>query len=150
MALSNAERQKLFRDRRRSATPHSGLTPEQISDRDAVMSEPIYPVPPEHLRGQMPRFLGWERYEWAMAPEAMIDFFGMRSAWEGWTAELKSVDRDRSWIETDRVEGQRILAEVGPAAQKVLNDGGGWRALIAAYRQDPSLGTRRKRQKLVT
>ena len=56
MPLTNAERQRRFRKRLRAgASAAVGLTPEQCADRDAVMAEPLYPVPPVDRRAQMPR-----------------------------------------------------------------------------------------------
>jgi len=147
MALTNAERQKRHRERlRAAASAASGLTAEQRADRDAVMSEPLYPVPPPHARQQMPRFMGWERYDWSVAPEPLIDYFGMRAAWEGWRSEMDALRTDQDRISA-RLEGMagRIIAECGDHAIKILAERGR-SALIAAYRADPTLGVKRRKR----
>jgi len=94
MALSNAERQRRHRNRLKQAARAGGsLTPKQIAARDAVISDPLYPVPELGTLGfeQLPRFMGWERYEWSAAPAELAEHFGMRAAWEGWRAEQEAV-----------------------------------------------------------
>jgi len=147
MALTNAERQKRHRERlRAAASAASGLTAEQRADRDAVMSEPLYPVPPPHARQQMPRFMGWERYDWSAAPEPLIDHFGMRAAWEGWRSEMDAIrsDQDRIFAHLEGLAG-RIIAECGDRAIEIL-DRDGRSALIAAYDADPTLGVKRRKR----
>jgi hypothetical protein len=94
MALSNAERQRRHRNRLKQAARAGGsLTPQQIAARDAVMAESLYPVPElgTTAREQMPRFMGWDRYEWSTAPAELAEHFGMRAAWEVWRAEQEAV-----------------------------------------------------------
>ena len=69
------------------------MTPKQIADREAVMADPLYPVPEfgTPAREQMPRFMGWDRYEWSTVPPELAEHFGMRAAWEGWRAEQEAV-----------------------------------------------------------
>lgn len=69
------------------------MTPQQIAARDAVMADPLYPVPNlgAPAREQMPRFMGWDRYEWSASPAELAEHFGMRSAWEGWRTEQDAV-----------------------------------------------------------
>lgn len=140
MALTNAERQKRHRERlRAAASAASGLTAEQRADRDAIMSEPLYPVPPSHARQQMPCFMGWERYDWSAAPEPLIDHFGKRAAWEGWRSEMDVMRIDQDSISA-RGKGlaERIIAECGDRAIEILARGGR-SALLAAYDADPTL-----------
>ncbi len=151
MPLTNAERQRRFRKRLRAgASAAVGLTPEQCADRDAVMAEPLYPVPPVDRRAQMPRFMGWERYEWAAAPEPLIDHFGMRAAWEGWQAEKGAMKAQEDHVYAYREgEAGRIIAECGDAAIRILSEGGRL-ALFRAYESDPTLGMNTKTRKRVT
>ncbi len=151
MPLTNAERQKRHRDRLKvAASMVVGLTAEQTADRDAVMSEPLYPVPPAHARLQMPRFMGWERYEWSAAPKALVDHFGMRAAWDGWQAEQAAMEA-RTQDLHDRVQARAdgIVAECGEVANEILRQGGAV-ALFRAYEADPTLGVRPKRRRAVT
>lgn len=103
MPLSNAERQKRYRERRRSNPPSAvALAPEQRADRDAVMSEPIWPVPERSAQDQMPTFMGWSRYDWSAAPMPLIEFFGMREARDGWDAERRAMDDDMARLSRAR------------------------------------------------
>jgi hypothetical protein len=90
MDRSHEDPQCRRRLRRRGAGVVDGtcLTPEQRADRNAVMADPIYPVPPPEARLQRPRFMGWTRYEWARAPEPLVEHFGMRQAWASWRREI--------------------------------------------------------------
>lgn len=179
MVLTNAERQRRFRERHgtlratrarpdnvRSAEPQDGaavLTAEQRAARDAVMSEPLYPVP--SLRApdpwgrvgidyeaikNLPRFMGWERYEWSAAPMELIEYFGMQSARAGWDAENAAIK-----AESDRVHAERnayvarIIDECGDAARKILARGGGNSELTRAYEADPTLGVKPRKRKSV-
>ncbi len=151
MPLTNAERQKRHRDRLKvAASTVVGLTAEQIADRDAVMSEPLYPVPSAHARLQMPRFMGWERYEWSAGPEALVDHFGMRAAWDGWQAEQAAMEA-RTQDLHDRVQARAdgIVAACGETAGEILRQGGAV-ALFRAYEADPTLGVKQKRRRAVT
>lgn len=98
MALTAAERQKRHRERTKAALARAaaGLTPEQIADRDAVMADPLWPTPTSNSHPQLPTFMGWSRYDWSAAPEALIDHFGMRAAWEVWRAEAQDVSDDEA------------------------------------------------------
>ena len=151
MPLTNAERQKRHRDRLKvAASTGVGLTSEQIADRDAVMSEPLYPVPSVHARLQMPRFMDWERYEWSAAPKALVDHFGMRAAWDGWQAEQAAMEaKMQDQHESARVRAVQIVAECGEVASEILRQGGAV-ALFRAYEADPTLGVRPKRRRAVT
>ncbi len=148
MPLTNAERQKRFRERLRAgATAASGLTAERCAARDAVMAEPLYPVPPVDRRAQMPRFKGWERYEWSEAPAPLIDHFGMRAAWEGWQAEKGAMKAHQDHVYAyGEGEAGRIIAECGDAAIQILSEGGRM-ALFRAYGAYPTLG-RKKRNRV--
>jgi hypothetical protein len=90
------------------------LTPEQISDRAAVAAEPIWPVPPECERSQIPQFLGWTRYEWSTAPRELIEHVGLVDAWEGWNAEEADMqDQLRRNYAAQKQRVQEIIAECG-------------------------------------
>ena len=79
MPLSNADRQRRFCERHPLHAPGAvALTPEQRADRDAVVSEPIWPVPAGTARDQMPTFMGRSRYDRSVAPEPPIDVSGVR------------------------------------------------------------------------
>lgn len=147
MALTNAERQARHRARMK-AMPSAGsaLTPEQIAERDAVAADPIYPVPPRDARAQMPRFMGWERYEWSEAPLPLIEFFGLRVAWEGWQAEKSEMDWKIAEISRAHEErAAKIIAECGDVARQIMNREG-TRGLFRRYEADPTLGQKRKRR----
>ena len=58
---------------------------------------------------------GWERFEWTAAPDPLVDYFGMRTAVDGWRAELAALE----------VEKWRA---------------GGYMGLLSAYEKDPALG----------
>lgn len=151
MVLSNAERQARYRAHRKAMTISGcGLTPEQIADRDAVMAEPIWPVPKGAQRDQMPRFLGWSRYEWSEAPLPLIEFLGMQPAWEGWRAE--KVAMEKAMHETGaRLEerANAICAEVGDAAREIRSKHGSI-GLISRYEADSTLGQKQRRKRRVT
>lgn len=149
MPLTNAERQRRFRTRlKAAASTATGLTREQVAARDAVMAEPLYPVPSQGARAHMVRFMGWERYEWSVAPEPLVDFFGMRSAWEGWKREMQALTKKQDTLFAHRsAEADRIVAECGEPALALLRTGG-QSALFRAYRDDPTL--RIKKRKRVT
>lgn len=126
-----------------SATPGAAaLTAEQTEDRDAVIADPIYPVPALDQRDQMPRFMGWDRYEWAAVPEQLADYFGMRSAWEGWQDEREAIAAEgRDNDAAMRARAARIIAECGTAAERFMESNrGGLMALFSAYEKDPTLG----------
>jgi hypothetical protein len=162
LSLSNAERQKRHRERlkaalARSAIPEgSCLTPEQIADRDAVMAEPLYPVPPRDRQNQIPTFMGWNRYEWSAAPEALINHFGMRTAWESWRAEKDEMQAQVSAGHARSVAHfEAVLAGLTPAARERAEDmmKGGSRGIfyvLDEIAKDPALGTGRKRKARVT
>ncbi len=151
MPLTNAERQKRHRSRlKAAASTGDGLTPEQIADRDAVMSEPLYPMPSARARLQMPRFMGWERYEWSAAPKALVEHFGMRTAWDGWQAEQAAMQvKMQDLHDGVQARAERIVAECGEAASEILRQGGAV-ALFRAYEADPTLGAKQKRRRAVT
>ena len=130
MALSNAERQKRHRERCKQLTREGvgHLTGEQIADRNAVMADPLYPVPAiGPMRDRLPTFMGWNRYDWSVAPEALIDHFEMRSAFEGWRAEHAEIDAAR-----DRAEPQETADRLWPKFAM--------RRLLDEIAQDPTLG----------
>jgi len=147
MALTNAERQKRHRERVKTALRGDGakvLTAEQIADRDAVMADPIWPVPTGAAKDQMPRFLGWTRYEWSAAPEPMIDHFGMRDAWEGWQSERAEMQSRLNAINAaSTTRAEAIVAEHGDRARVIIREGG-QRALFRAYEADPTLGKKQR------
>lgn len=150
MPLTNAERQKRHRERLKAAASRgaAGLTLEQIADRNAVMAEPIWPTPTGAAREQMPTFLGWNRYDWSEAPEAMIDHFGMREAWEGWTAEWVAMNAKQAEISERALKrtakrAAAIVEEMGDRAREILH-AGGHSALIREYERDPTLGKKRR------
>lgn len=58
------------------------LTPEQIADRDAVIAD--HPTPEGARHGKMPSFMGWNRPNCTFAPDAVVDYFGMRTAVDAW------------------------------------------------------------------
>ena len=92
MPLSNTERQRRWRERRKAHAAQHGtcqLTPEQAADRAAVISEPLFPVPKGDARDQMPTFMGWNRYDWSAAPAPLVEHFGMGKAVAGWKAEME-------------------------------------------------------------
>lgn len=92
MVLSNAERQQRFRDRQKqTAQPGKRLTPEQIAERSSVVTDPLYPIPP--VGEELPRFMGWTRYEWSEAPVELVDYFDLREAWDSWQAEKEGMIR---------------------------------------------------------
>jgi len=135
------------RPRRPAAPVKSGaavLTAEQAEDRDAVMADPIYPVPASDQRDQVPRFMGWDRYEWSVVPEQLADYFGMRPAWEGWQHEREVIaakGRDDNAAMSARAA--RIIAECGTAAERFMESNrGGLMALFSAHEKDPTLGSK--------
>jgi ParB family chromosome partitioning protein len=71
-------------ERERAEAPRSN---GKMTDRAAVAAEPLWPVPQLADRSEMPRFLGWTRYEWAAAPRELIEHVGLVDAWERWKAE---------------------------------------------------------------
>jgi hypothetical protein len=150
MTLSNAERQKRFRENlKQKAQKGDHLTPDEIADRDAVMADPIYPVPGIGLRDQLPTFMGWNRYEWSVASEALIDHFGMREAWDGWRAEKEKIQRQ---IHEQNVRAdahyKAVIADLIPAAQERATQmigREGQHGVLAEIVKDASLGTKRKR-----
>ena len=96
MPLSNAERQRRWRERRKAHAAQHGLcqlTPEQAADRAAVISEPLFPVPKGNARDQLPTFMGWNRYDWLAAPAPLVEHFGMVEAVAGWKAEMEEARR---------------------------------------------------------
>lgn len=123
----------------------ANLTPEQIADRDAVMADPIYPVPEGPARDQMPNFMGWNRYEWSAAPEPLIDYFEMREAFDGWRGEFEALERDMDRLrQAHNAEVDRITAEHGEdTVRKVMGLPGerGTFHLLEEYRKDPTLST---------
>ncbi len=92
----------------------------------------------------MPQFLRWTRYEWSVAPEPLIDHFGMREALEGWKAESAEMQRQLDVISAARTaEADAIVAEHGDRARALLRSGGQV-ALFRAYETDPTLGKKRQ------
>ena len=152
MGLSNAERQRLYRERlkARAAGISLGacLTPEQLADRKAVASEPLYPVPQD--KSQIPTFMGWNHHEWAVAPDALVEHFGLVEAVAGWReekAELqRQLDEQNRWFEA---RANAIIEECGERAREIMRGQGGIFGLISAYEKDPTLG-RQPRRKCVT
>ena len=146
MPLTNAERQKRFRERRRSDPPGvAALSAEERAARDAVMSEPIWPTPTGAARDQMPTFMEWNRYDWSAAPMALINFFGMRAAREGWDAESVAMQAAMDKASKAREgEAERIIAECGPIAREIMREGGRMR-LFREYQADPTLGQKRRK-----
>lgn len=133
MPLTNAERQRRFRERQQSNKAQSGfaLTDEQIWDRDAVASEPIWPVPRGSM--QVPHFLGWSRYDWSVAPRALVELVGLLNAWEGWQAEHARMNERMRQNHVDfmaRVDA--IIAEVGDRGRELMDSKGGY-TLIREY-----------------
>ena len=119
MVLSNAERQRRFRERQKHRVDSvGGLTAEQIFDRDAVAADPIWPVPRD--RSQIPRFLGWSRYDWSVAPRELVEHVGLVDAWEGWKAETEAMEAEQRRInEATRARAAEIIAECGDKAKEV-------------------------------
>jgi len=145
MALSNAERQRRYREKLKrqarsgngeeaerlratiaaleaelvalKASPSLQLAPAEEADRVEVMNDP---ADPGHLVGyrpwpedrtSLPRFLGWNRIDWAHAPERVIDAFGMRWAVDLWR---------REWDEFLAAKGERPEWDRGELHQKAL------------------------------
>ena len=114
MALSNAERQRRFRERLKARACavdqrcdpdelHSlrervalleaelarggvGLSPADLKDRDMIQHDPMFPFPED--RATLPRFLGWDRLDWAMAPDPIVAHFGLSEAVWWWREGL--------------------------------------------------------------
>jgi hypothetical protein len=93
MALSNAERQARHRQRVRERMPEqteagsgTGLTPEQIADRGAVIACTALPLSAGD-RTRLPRFLGLDRDEWTRQPEQIAQIVGLGEAWTRWQDE---------------------------------------------------------------
>ncbi len=152
MALSDADRQRRHRERTKQRLVGlaegygPNLTPEQVSDRNAVASEPLWPMPQDMARDQMPRFLGWTRYEWSVAPAALVGFFSLNGAWHGWKAEeaemrRKCMEASARWSEYVA----RIRAETGRTGE-AIRIAKGAPALVRAYEADPTLGGKVKRK----
>lgn len=132
MALSNADRQRRFRERAKKRMA-GGLTAEQISDRDAVASEPIWPVPNKKYQSQVPCFLGWNRYDWSAAPRELAEHVGLLDAWEGWKAEHEDMQaqmKRTSEIANQKVEA--IRAECGDQVMQAYLNRGSYK-LISDY-----------------
>ena len=146
MPLTNAERQKRFRERRRADPPGvAALTAEQRADRNAMMSEPLWPVPTGSARDQMPTFMGWNRYDWSVAPAPMTDFFGLRKARDGWDGERDAMQSRMDQISRERQhKADRIVAECGDVARRIMQEGGILR-LFQEYEADPTLGRKQRR-----
>ena len=103
------------------------------------------PVPQGAAQDQVPTFMGWSRYDWSAAPATLIDFFGMRVARDGWDAERLALDEDMSRMSRERsLEADRIIAECGPIARKIMQAGGTMR-LFREYQADPMLGQKRRK-----
>jgi len=81
------------------------------------MADPLYPVPPMGpRRDQIPTFMGWNRYEWSEAPEALIDHFGMRSAFRAWRAEKEKLQaRMREQSAQFDAHWNEVMARLTPA-----------------------------------
>jgi len=157
MALSNAERQRRHRERVKAKLAAPGvhgaagcLSAEQTADRDAVMDGPIYPVPKD--TSQLPTFMGWNRYDWSYAPEALIDHFGMRSAFEGWQEEKRLLAEESDAIrQRHQAIVQEIEAEHGKEICERAKEGCGTLRLLDNYRKDRSLAAfRGKKGRRVT
>jgi hypothetical protein len=150
MVLSNAERQRRYRERlkARAAGISRGacLTPEQVADRNAVASEPLHPVPSDI--SQVPTFMGWNRYEWASAPDALVEHFDLTDAVNGWRAERAQIDAQVR-ILSQRLEASAnaIIEECGERAREIARERG-YIGLISAYEKDPSLGQRSRRRRV--
>lgn len=74
MALSNAERQKRHRERLKARAASSTI-PEP---------PPSFTSVDDPLEEDLEEFLGMDRHEWAVAPEALIDLCGLRDAVNRW------------------------------------------------------------------
>ncbi len=131
---------EMTRDRPRSAPvaqplrgAAAGLTAEQIADRAAVASEPLWPTPDGDQRDQVPRFLGWSRYEWFVAPRELIELVGLVDAWIGWKAEEADMQEQmRDNHAAFLAQTEAIIAEVGERGREIMLSAGGT-ALIREY-----------------
>ena len=142
MVLSNAERQRHHRERlkARAAGTSRGacLTPEQIADRNSVASEPLHPVPRD--TSQIPTFMGWNRYEWASAPDALVEHFDLSEAVNGWRAERAEIDAQiRALSQKVATRADAIVEECGERAHEIMREHGRL-GLIRAHGKDPTLG----------
>ena len=114
MTLSNAERQRRYRERlkarARSADRQSDpselemlraqvaaleaelargsvqLSASDLQDRWRILLDAMFPFPED--RSGLPRFMGWDRLDWALAPDPIVAHFGMAEAVECWREEL--------------------------------------------------------------
>lgn len=114
MALSNAERQRRFRERlqaRVKAAEQAGdpsefarlrdritlleaelarrgtrLSATELEDRFTIALDAMFPFPED--RSVLPRFMGWDRLDWAMAPDPIVAHFGLTEDVEGWREAL--------------------------------------------------------------
>ncbi len=110
MALSNAERQQRYRERLKAraraadrlcdtgeimqlkkrialleaelARGGTKLSAADLEDCLTIALDAMFPFPED--RSTLPRFMGWDRLDWAMAPDAIVAHFDMTEAVECW------------------------------------------------------------------
>lgn len=139
MVLSNAERQKRYREKRNElarAATSGELTSQQVEDRQAVMSLSLFPIVATASDRPRPRFMGLDPNQWRNAPDELVDHFGMREARSRWNDEWTEHKRR---VELLRVRSDVIIARVGARAKKIARDHGNV-VLCRAYDIDPNLG----------
>ena len=114
MALSNAERQRRFRERLKARACavdqrcdpdelHSlrervalleaelargglGLSAADLKDRHTIQLDAMFPFPED--RSTLLRFMGWDQVDWAMAPDPIVAHFGLTEDVWWWRAGL--------------------------------------------------------------
>jgi hypothetical protein len=114
MALSNAERQRRYRKRLkaqaqladRQCDPNElqelrdrvatleaelargglKLSASDLADREALEADFMFPFPED--RSTLPRFMGWDRLDWARAPDPIVRYFGLMETVTAWREGL--------------------------------------------------------------
>ena len=73
-------------DTGRAQCVHAADPCNKVKDRHTITLDAMFPFPED--RSALPRFLGWDRLDWARAPDPIVAHFGLSEHVEAWRAAL--------------------------------------------------------------